>query len=179
MGWWDMQREITNQIIQFVHKFRPEAEEVHRKQGIDVPCISGLVYCRTIACVSCQEGRHADIQCDAVAEKLSDSGVSARPFYAKQSEHVKARVLADWKEGRVECIVATIAFGMGIDHPHVRYIVHYDMPKSFEGYYQETGRAGRDGHRSRCLMFYCELLLRQAYTDSSPRGCSASQEAGH
>lgn len=97
-----------------------------------------------------------------VAEKLTESGISAMPFYARMSEAHKTKVLADWKEGRVECIVATIAFGMGIDHPHVRYVVHFDMPKSFEGYYQETGRAGRDGHRSRCLMFYCELTLSDA-----------------
>lgn len=53
IGFSNIQRETTNQIIQFVHKFRPEAEEVHRKNGVDVPCISGIVYCRTIACVSC------------------------------------------------------------------------------------------------------------------------------
>ena len=99
-------------------------------------------------------------------------------FYARMSEAQKTRVLADWKVGKIECIVATIAFGMGIDHPHVRYIVHFDMPKSFEGYYQETGRAGRDGHRSRCLMFYCALDV-PITTNLSPRGCFASHVSGH
>ncbi|EJT51651.1 ATP dependent DNA helicase [Trichosporon asahii var. asahii CBS 2479] len=88
-------------------------------------------------------------ECDVVAEKLNDSGITASPFYARMPEAQKSRALVDWKDGKISCIVATIAFGMGIDHPHVRYVVHADMPKSFEGYYQETGRCGRDGHRSR------------------------------
>lgn len=84
--------------------------------------------------------------------------MSAKAFHAKLPVYKRNEALDDWKSGRVECIVATIAFGMGVDQAHVRYVVHYDMPKSFEGgsygydltdfvgYYQETGRAGRDGH---------------------------------
>lgn len=154
-----IQSEVANHIVSFVHQFEPEAEEVHRKNGIDVRSISGIVYCRTTHSVRSTGSRRfihrADLQCDVVAEKLNDSGITASPFYARMPEAQKSRALVDWKDGKISCIVATIAFGMGIDHPHVRYVVHADMPKSFEGYYQETGRCGRDGHRSRCVLFYC------------------------
>lgn len=68
-----------------------------------------------------------------MAQALSAAGISARAFHAKLAAHKRNTALDDWKGGKVECIVATIAFGMGVDQPHVRYVVHYDMPKSFEG----------------------------------------------
>lgn len=75
----------------------------------------------------------ADSQCDAIAQLLTENGISAKPFYAKLPEYKRHEALDDWKAGKVDCIVATIAFGMGVDQAHVRYVVHYDMPKSFEG----------------------------------------------
>lgn len=75
----------------------------------------------------------ADEQCETIAAILNENGVSAKPFYAKLPEYKRHEALDMWKEGKVECIVATIAFGMGVDQAHVRYVVHYDMPKTFEG----------------------------------------------
>lgn len=90
----------------------------------------------------------------ALAEFLQVNDVKARPYHAGLDSHVREKNQDDFLNEDVDVIVATIAFGMGIDKPDVRFVVHFDAPKSLEGYYQETGRAGRDSKNSDCLMFY-------------------------
>lgn len=89
-----------------------------------------------------------------LAEFLRVNDVNALPYHAGLDPHVRENNQDAFLNENADVIVATIAFGMGIDKPDVRYVVHYDAPKSLEGYYQETGRAGRDSKMSKCLMFY-------------------------
>jgi ATP-dependent DNA helicase RecQ len=89
-----------------------------------------------------------------LADRLSASGVSARPYHAGLSPRDRGRNQELFIRDEIRVICATIAFGMGIDKPNVRYVVHYDVPKNVEGYYQETGRAGRDGLQSECALFF-------------------------
>ncbi|TDZ32797.1 Bloom syndrome protein [Colletotrichum spinosum] len=95
-------------------------------------------------------------ECESLAAQLSNEGVAAKPFHAKLSKETKERTLALWvnNEPGYDVIVATTAFGMGIDKNDVRFVVHWRLPKSFEGYYQEAGRAGRDGNASFCFLYY-------------------------
>ncbi|WP_339925845.1 DNA helicase RecQ [uncultured Cyclobacterium sp.] len=103
---------------------------------------SGIIYCLSRKKVT------------EIAELLKVNGINAAPYHAGLDGHVRVKNQDDFLNEEVDVIVATIAFGMGIDKPDVRYVIHYDVPKSLEGYYQETGRSGRDGLEGHCLMFY-------------------------
>ncbi|HRG65271.1 MAG TPA: ATP-dependent DNA helicase RecQ, partial [Saprospiraceae bacterium] len=91
---------------------------------------------------------------EELAKILQVNGVKASPYHAGLDAKVRTKVQDDFLMEEIEVIVATIAFGMGIDKPDVRFVIHYDIPKSIENYYQETGRGGRDGLEGKCLAFY-------------------------
>ncbi|MES2447479.1 MAG: DNA helicase RecQ [Bacteroidota bacterium] len=105
---------------------------------------SGIIYCLSRKKV------------EEVAEALNLNGIKALPYHAGLEPKVRADTQDKFLMEDAEVIVATIAFGMGIDKPDVRFVIHHDIPKSMEGYYQETGRAGRDGGEGYCLAFYAQ-----------------------
>ena len=103
---------------------------------------SGIIYCTSRKRV------------DDVAEKLADAGFNAAAYHAGMSNEQRQFVQSGFARDDIQIVVATVAFGMGINKPNVRFVVHYDIPKSIEAYYQETGRAGRDGLAAEAIMYF-------------------------
>jgi len=148
--------------------------EVRAKQNVNKEIIkyvkqnakkSGIIYCLSRKKV------------EEIAEALKVNGIKARPYHAGLDAKERAKTQDDFLMEDVKVIVATIAFGMGIDKPDVRFVIHHDIPKSLEGYYQETGRAGRDGGEGNCVTFYSydDIMKLEKFMKDKP---VAEQEIG-
>ncbi|XP_060674373.1 ATP-dependent DNA helicase Q-like 2 isoform X2 [Ziziphus jujuba] len=120
---------VIEEIAGFIQEFYPNNE-------------SGIVYC------------FSRRECEQVAKELRESGISADYYHADMDVNAREKVHLRWSNNKLQVIVGTVAFGMGINKPDVRFVIHHSLSKSMETYYQESGRAGRDGLPSQCLLYF-------------------------
>ena len=134
------------------YEVRPKTKEINKQIVLFIkkhPGKSGIIYCLSRKTV------------EELAAELKANDIKAAPYHAGLDSATRSQTQDDFLMERIDVIVATIAFGMGIDKPDVRFVIHFDLPKSLEGYYQETGRAGRDGGEGRCIAFYSSRDLQK------------------
>uniref|UniRef100_A0A0K0FKB5 ATP-dependent DNA helicase n=1 Tax=Strongyloides venezuelensis TaxID=75913 RepID=A0A0K0FKB5_STRVS len=129
-------RDKPSSLDEFVVEVVNEIELKFKNQ-------SGIIYC------------YSRKDCEDLAKKLKQNGIKSAFYHAYMEDNYRTKVHDDWSSGKINVIVATIAFGMGIDKCDVRFVIHHSISKSMENYYQESGRAGRDGKKSMCILYYC------------------------
>ena len=122
------------------------------------PKEGGIIYCASRAGT------------ESLASKLVEDGVKAAPYHAGLDAKERSRNQEAFLRDEVRVVCATIAFGMGINKPNVRFVIHHDLPKNLEGYYQETGRAGRDGLPGECLLLFSagDVTKQNVFIDEKP-----------